>query len=167
MRELAKVSMEDEALHQLLKERLPAWVRPYLLVSTNLNDLNSLAEIADRLVLNMGSSSVYAVHNRDHIQTAGPSKLDQQILELKMTLKSCQQEINNLQLSQQQITKQLTEVQYQQQQHQLAINNLTQRSSRSDSGYRGHQPRGRSVTPNRNGYCTTVRPIMQIHPHHN
>ncbi|XP_065161448.1 uncharacterized protein [Atheta coriaria] len=79
MRELAKGSMEDEALHQLWKERLPAWVRPYLLVSTNLNDLNSLAEIADRLVLNMGSSSVYAVQQRPYKQR-DLSKLDQQIL---------------------------------------------------------------------------------------
>ncbi|XP_053593889.1 uncharacterized protein LOC103579908 [Microplitis demolitor] len=139
MRELARGSIDDEAMRQLWKERLPATVRPYLLVSPNLNDLKSLAEMADRLVLNMGNSSVYAVHNKDHSPSTGQTHLEQQLLDLRLTTKNCQQDISNLQ---QQLQQQL-----------LLINNLTQQTSRVNQNNRGHHSRARSITPNRNGYC--------------
>ncbi|CAD6227324.1 GSCOCG00011979001-RA-CDS [Cotesia congregata] len=79
MRELARGSINDDALHQLWKVRLPAWIRPYLLVSPHINDLNGLADLADRLELSMGNSSVYAVHNREHSLSTGQSHLEKQI----------------------------------------------------------------------------------------
>ncbi|XP_074099279.1 uncharacterized protein LOC141527611 [Cotesia typhae] len=139
MRELARGSINDDALHQLWKERLPAWIRPYLLVSPHINDLNGLADLADRLVLSMGNNAVYAVHNRDHAISTGQSQLEQQMTELKLTMKSLQQDISNMQL--------------QLQQQLLLINNLSQRKSRADQGYGRSQSRGRALTPNPNGYC--------------
>ncbi|CAD6208598.1 GSCOCG00012748001-RA-CDS, partial [Cotesia congregata] len=128
MRELAKGSINGDALHQLWKERLPAWIRPYLLVSPHINDLNGLADLADRLVLSMGNSSVYAVHNKEHSTSTSQSHLEQQISDLKLSMKSLQQDISNIQL--------------QLQQQLLLINNLSQRKSRADQGYgRSHHPR--------------------------
>ncbi|CAG5071450.1 Protein of unknown function, partial [Cotesia congregata] len=86
----------------------------------------------------MGNSSVYAVHNKEHSTSTSQSHLEQQISDLKLSMKSLQQDISNIQL--------------QLQQQLLLINNLSQRKSRADQGYGRSQSRGRASTPNPNGY---------------
>ncbi|KAH0553209.1 hypothetical protein KQX54_000187, partial [Cotesia glomerata] len=58
------------------------------LVSPPINDLNGLAELADKLVAQHGrNSSVYAVHNRERSLSTGQAQLEQQMSRLKFTMK--------------------------------------------------------------------------------
>lgn len=139
MRELSKNAVTDEVLHQLWTERLPERIRPLLVISDNLNDLNALAETADRIMDALVSNSVMSVHNsgfpscsQQVSNSPDLTKIERQLLEMRLMLECCQQDIKNLQSTQQQL-------QHQTQHHQPQPH--------------VQRPRTRSITPNRSGVC--------------
>lgn len=152
MRELARDALTDEVLHQLWKERLPAWVHPHLTMSENLS-LNGIAEFADRLVLNTNSYPIYTVDAVNLPHPTSVSQLENQLRDIQLTLKACQKDINVLQTSQEHTQKQLYEIKQLQQQRCSNTQQQTQQYEQYEQHSYGHRPRKRSVTPNRNGYC--------------
>lgn len=143
MRELAKNSVTDEVLHQLWSERLPEKIRPLLVISDNLKNLNALAETADRIMDAINSTTVMAVQTRDssphkqqNLTQSDFTRLERQMLEMRLMLECCQRDIKTLQSNQNQPQ--------QQQQHQHRQLHQQTHVSRT---------RNRSITPNRNGMC--------------
>lgn len=97
MRELAQDTIADEVLHELWIAQLPAQVRPYLLMSPDLNNLTALAELADQFVQNAPNNSIFAVNNCLVPQTHSGSKIERALFEVQLTLKTLQQEVGNIQ----------------------------------------------------------------------
>lgn len=155
MKALAQDSVDDEVLHQLWSERLPHKIRPLLIISESL-DLDALAEMADHFMDMMEILPVMAVHSQDassHTKKpqspSATSQIERQLSEICLTLKNCQNNLADLQASQQITQKQLYEMRSQQQQQQQVINQLQQNLQHENRS----RSRQRSLTPNRNGIC--------------
>ncbi|XP_066589580.1 uncharacterized protein [Prorops nasuta] len=94
MRDLAKGEVGHEILHQLWLERLPAHVRPHLLISNHL-DLDGVAEMADRLLEVFTTSYVMATSSANSEQTSN-LRIEQTLNDVQGLILNCMQEIKEL-----------------------------------------------------------------------
>lgn len=119
MRDLAAGAVNDDLLHQLWLDRMPAYIRPLLVTSEKLN-LSALSEMADRILEVSNNSYSLATQTVSRIDTMANSKsLEKKIDEMQQLLVQCLHEIKELKLQQQVRQQQLQQVQQQQlQQHQ-------------------------------------------------
>ena len=84
MRDLAVDAVNDDLLHQLWLDRMPAHIRPLLVTFEKFN-LNALSEMADRILEVSNNSYSLATQTISRVDTTVNSKsFDKQIDEMKI-----------------------------------------------------------------------------------
>ncbi|XP_066590842.1 uncharacterized protein [Prorops nasuta] len=97
MQDLAKGEIGQDILRQLWLERLPAHIRPHLLVTNNLN-LEVAAEMADRLLEVFNASYVMATSTSGGQPRNQNDKLEQKLNDMQALIVTCMQEIKELKM---------------------------------------------------------------------
>lgn len=96
MRELAANDAKDDMLHTIWIQRLPADVQPMLAMSETM-DLNSLAEMADRIMDSRSNQYVMATTTKIEPGIAAVTgELIRKMADMQTTLLKCLSEINEL-----------------------------------------------------------------------